>query len=109
MLMERPAMGIAYRQTAALAAGALSLSLFLGGCATSTTGSSLMDARDEAPAPPKTGAYLPVGVLPPGREKAAMTPDERSKLQKELIAARDRQETAGKARAGAAQADPAKP
>ena len=104
-------MGIAYvyRQTAALAAGALSLSLLLGGCATSTTGSSLMDARAEAPAPPKASAYLPVEVLPPGREKAAMTPDERSKLQKELIAARDRQETAGKARAGAAQADPAKP
>jgi hypothetical protein len=99
-------MGIAYvdRQTAALAAGALLLllSLCLGGCATSTPGSSLMDARAEAPAPAKTSAYPPVEVIPPAREKPAMTQDERSKLQKELIAARNRQERA-------APADPAKP
>jgi hypothetical protein len=110
MLVERPAMGIAYvdKQIAALAAGALLLvSLSLGGCATSGSGSSLMDARAEAPAPPKTSAYPPVGVLPPAREKPAMTSDERSKLQKELIAARNRQE-AGKAQ-GAALAEPAKP
>ena len=99
-------MGIAYvdKQKTALAAGALLLSLSLGGCATSTSGSSLMDARAEAPAPPKTSAYPPVGVLPPAREKPAMTSDERSKLQKELIAARNRQE-AGKAQG----AEPAKP
>ena len=98
-------MGIAYvyRRTAALAAAALLLSsLSLGGCATSTTGSSLMDARAEAPAPPTTSAYLPVEVLPPAREKPAMTADERLKLQKELIAARNRQE-------GAAPAQPVKP
>jgi hypothetical protein len=98
-------MGIAYvyRRTAALAAGALLLAgLSLGGCATSTTGSSPMDARAEAPAPPKTSAYLPVEVMPPAREKPVMTADERSKLQKELIAARDRQEKA-------APADPVKP
>jgi hypothetical protein len=92
-----------YRRTAALAAGGLLLaSLSLGGCATSTTGSSPMDARAEAPAAPKTSAYLPVEVMPPAREKPAMTPDERLKLQKELIAARNRQE-------GAAPAEPAKP
>src|SRR6202167_2990486 len=110
MLVERPAMGIAYvdKRMAALAAGALLLmGLSLGGCATSSSGSSLMDARAEAPAPPKTSAYPPVGVLPPAREKPAMTSDERSKLQKELIAARNRQE-AGKAQ-GAALAEPAKP
>jgi hypothetical protein len=38
----------------------------------------------------------------------AMTPDERLKLQKELIAARDRQVAAGKAQ-GAASAEPVKP
>jgi hypothetical protein len=76
----------------ALAAAALFLaSLSLGGCATSNTGSSLMDARAEAPAPPKTGVYLPVEDLPAKREKPAITADERSKLKKELIAARDRQ------------------
>jgi hypothetical protein len=106
--------GIAYvsneRKLSAFAAAALLLSsLSLGGCATSTAGSSLMDARAEAPEPPKTNAYLPVEDLPPQREKPAMTPDERLKLQKELIAARDRQAAGGKARAHAAPAQPVKP
>jgi hypothetical protein len=111
MLGERSCMGIAYvyKQITALAAGMpLLLSLSLGGCATSTAGSSLMDARAEAPAPPKTSVYLPVEDLPPQREKPIMTPDERLKLQKELIAARDRQVAAAKAQ-GAALADPVKP
>ena len=86
---------IASRAAAAL----LLLSLSLGGCATSTAGSSLMDARAEAPARPKEAdGYLPVHDLPPKREKPAMTADERLKLEKELIAARDRQVSAGKAK-----------
>ena len=107
-------MGVAYasneRKISALAAAALLLSsLSLGGCGTSTAGSSLMDARAEAAAPPKTSVYLPVEDLPPKREKPAMTPDERLKLQKELIDARDRQAPGGKAKAGAARALPTKP
>ena len=107
-------MGIAYvsneRKISAFAAAALLLSsLSLGGCATSTAGSSVMDARAEAPAPRKTSAYPLVEDLPPKREKPAMTPDERLKLQKELIAARDRQAPGGKAKAGAARALPTKP
>ena len=102
-------MGIAHRQIEGLVAGTLLLlSLSLGGCATSTAGSSLMDARAETPAPPKASAYLPVEDLPPKREMPAMTPDERLKLQKELIAARDRQLAAAKAQ-GAAPAEPVKP
>jgi hypothetical protein len=85
-------------------AALLLMSLSLGGCATSTTDSSLTDARAETPAPRKTGAYLPVEDLPPNREKAALTADERLKLKNELIAARDRQTAAVKARGGAAQA-----
>jgi hypothetical protein len=109
-------MFVAYRdrRRMVLAAGALLvLSLPLGGCATSTsTGSSLMDARAEAPMPPKTSTYLPVEDLPPPRAQPAMTDAERSKLQNELIAARDRQEAAAKSQ-GKAQGgpitDPAKP
>ena len=90
-------------RTSFLVAAALLLSsLSLGGCATSSVGSSLMDARAQATAPPKTSAYLPVEDLPPKREKPAMTAEERSKLQKELIAARDRQTSHVKAREGAA-------
>src|SRR6266849_3605558 len=89
--------------TALVAAALLLSSLSLGGCTTSTAGSSLMDARAEAPALPKTSVYLPVEDLPPKREKPAMTADERSKLQKELITVRDRQASDGKARGGAAR------
>jgi hypothetical protein len=106
-------MGIAYvsseRKISAFAAAALLLSsLSLGGCATSTAGSSMMDARAETPAPPKASAYLPVEDLPK-RDKPAMTLDERLKLQKELIAVRDRQASDGKTKPGAARAQPKKP
>ena len=103
-------MGIACvdeRRTALAVGALLLLSLSLGGCATST-GSSLMNARADASVPPTTSVYLPVEDLPPQRENPAMTPDERLKLKKELIAARDRQEAAKKAK-GATQADPVKP
>jgi hypothetical protein len=97
---------IASRAAAAL----LLLGLSLGGCATSTAGSSLMDARAEAPAHPKEAdGYLPVHDLPPKREKPAMTADERLKLEKELIAVRDRQVSAGKAKRGGARAQPTNP
>jgi hypothetical protein len=88
-----------------VAAGTLLLSFSLGGCATSTAGSSLMDARAEAPMPSKTAGYLPVEDLPPPRQMPIMTPDERSKLKNELIAARDRQAIAAKAQGN----EPAKP
>ena len=56
--------------------------------------------------PPKTSVYLPVEDLLP-RERPVMTPDERLKLQKELIAARDRQVEAAKAQ-DTAPAEPEK-
>ena len=103
-------MGIGYvcKRHAAFAAGtALLLSLSLAGCA-SSAGSSLLDARAEVPMPPETSAYLPVEDLPSPRDKLPMTPDERSKLENELIVARDRQAVARKAQ-GAAITEPAKP
>jgi hypothetical protein len=106
MIVERSGMGIAYvyRQIGALAVGTpLLLSVSLAGCATSTAGSSLMDARAEAPT--KTSTYLPVEDLPPPRESPVMTPDERSKLKSGLLAARDRQAASAKAQG----AKPAKP
>jgi len=98
-------MGIAYalnvQRLTALAAGALLMSgLSLGGCATSTGGSSMMDARAEAPASPKTSAYPSLGKTAPEREDHAMTPDERSKLKQELITARERQDATAKSQGG---------
>jgi len=90
-------------QIRALAAGALLLlTLSLGGYATSTAGSSLMDALAEAPAPRKTSGYPTMEDMPPP-SREIMTADERLKLQKELTAARDRQAAALKARGGAPQ------
>jgi hypothetical protein len=102
-------MGVAYvsneRKITALAAGTLLLSsLSLGGCVT-----SLMDARAEAPAPPKSSGYPLLGDLPPKRENPAMTPNQLLKLQKELSAARDRQAPKSKAKDGATHAEPVKP
>ena len=79
------------------------LSLSLGGCAT-----SLMDARAEAPVP-KASVYPPLEDFVPKRAEPAMAADQRLKLAKELIAGRDRQAPGGKARGGAAQAEPMKP
>jgi hypothetical protein len=105
MPLKQACMGVAYiNERIAALASLLLLSLSLGGCATSTVGSSLMDARAEAPAPSKASIYLPVEDLPPNREKPAMTADEMSKLKKDLSAARDRQTATVKARGGAAPA-----
>ena len=78
----------------ALAGAALLLvALALGGCSTSIgdipLGSVSSDARAKEP-----GAYLPVNESPPARDEAAMDPAERAKVQKELIAARERQASA---------------
>jgi hypothetical protein len=95
----------------ALAAAALVLcSLSLDGCAISTIGSSPMDARAEVPARPNAGGYLAVEDLPPKGEKpTTMTVDERLKLQKELIDARDRQASRAKAKEGTASPQATKP
>jgi len=93
-----------------LAAAALLLcSLSFDGCAPSTIGSSLVDARAEVPARPKPSGYLAVEDLPPEGEKATMTVDERLKLQKELIGARDRQASRTKPTGATASPQPTKP
>jgi hypothetical protein len=97
-------------KTTSLATAALLLSgLSLGGYATSTAGSSLMDARAEATAVPKQSVYPQVQDLPPKREKPAMTADERAKLLKELTAARDRQTSQIKVKGSAPRSKPVKP
>jgi hypothetical protein len=78
----------------------LLLSLSLGGCATTNSGSSVMDARAEAPVPGTAHAYLPVEDLPPKREMPAFTTDEQAKLKKELIEARNRQAAIAKTKNG---------
>jgi len=99
MRVEQIRMGMAHvnGQMRALAAGALLLTLPLGGCVTSTAGSQQMDARAEALAPLKTSGYPRLEDQPQSREN--MNANE-LKLKKELTAARDRQAAAVKAREG---------
>ena len=68
--------------------------LVLSGCSSTIADMPSLATPADAPAPPKeVGGYLPVNDLPPGRE-ATMSPDERDKIEKELMAARDRQASA---------------
>ena len=74
-------------------AALLLAALALAGCSTSIAeipiGSSASDTRAR-----DAGAYLPVNATPPARDEEAMDPAERAKVQKELIAARERQASA---------------
>ena len=74
-------------------AALLLVALALGGCsipiADIPLGTASSDARAKEP-----GAYLPVNETPPARDEAAMDPAERAKVQKELVAARERQASA---------------
>ena len=86
----------AKQQNGAWAGAALLLvAMALGGCSTSIgeipIGSAASDTR-----PKDSAAYLPVNALPPDRDEAAMEPAERAKVQKELIAARERQASSAK-------------
>jgi hypothetical protein len=98
------------RKTSAIAVGVLLLSaLTLGGCATSIADLPLVGTPADAPARPKeAGAYLPVHDLPPDRDEAAIPPAEQAKIQRELLAARDRQASATSAKNAAAKNSAAK-
>jgi hypothetical protein len=75
-----------------MSAALLILALPVGGCATSIADIPLVGVPSDAPARPKeAGAYPAIHDLPADREQSAMEPSEQAKIQKELIAARDRQ------------------
>lgn len=84
------------RQNRAWAVGALLLSaVALAACSSSIADMPLLGTPADAPARPKeAGGYLPVHDLPPDRQEAALPPAEQAKIEKELIAARDRQASA---------------
>jgi hypothetical protein len=84
-------------------AALLLAALALGGCSTSISEIPIGNAASETRAP---GSYLPVNETPPAREEAAMDPAERAQVQKELIAARERQALAGSGKDQAQSKDP---
>jgi hypothetical protein len=66
--------------------------LALGGCATSIADIPVIGVPADAPGRPKeVSAYPAVHDLPAPREQDAMDPTEQAKIEKELVAARDRQ------------------
>src|SRR6202041_632312 len=88
-------------------AALLLTAMVLGGCSTSIGDIPLGSASSDTRAK-DAGAYLPVNQLPPARDEAAMDPAERAKVQKELVAARDRQASAVAAKDQGQPKDPSK-
>jgi hypothetical protein len=83
------------------------LALALGGCATSVADLPLVGVPSDAPArPQEPPAYPAVHDLPAPREQNAMDLSEQAKIQKELVAARDRQSVVAGAPATAAGTTP---
>jgi hypothetical protein len=70
--------------------------LAIGGCSTTIADIPAVGLPADAPLRPKqAGSYLPVHDLPPERDESAMNPAEQARIEKELVAARDRQASGG--------------
>ena len=70
----------------------LMAALTLGGCSSTIADLPVVGMPPDAPARPKeAGAYLPVHDLPPDRDEAVISLKERTKIEAELTAARNRQ------------------
>ena len=81
------------RHKRAFAFGALGLSaLALAGCSSPIADLPSLGTPADASAHGKDAStYLPVHDLPPDRDEAVIPPDQRAKIEAELIKARDRQ------------------
>jgi hypothetical protein len=97
------------RQTRAFVFGAFALStlalsgLTLAGCSSPIADMPSLDSADTSVKP--KDPYLPVHDLPPDRDEAMIPPDQRAKIEAELIKARDHQ-TQASAGQNAAAATP---
>ena len=89
------------RKASALICGAgvlVASALVLSGCSSPIADMPSLatpTAGDVPVRPKEAGAYLPVNDLPPDRDAAVISPEERAKIEKELTAARDRQASVG--------------
>jgi hypothetical protein len=84
------------RQGKAFAFGALFVAtLALAGCSTTVADMPGVAPADAPARPQEAGMYPPVNDLPPNRDQAVLDPSQRDKIEKELIAARDRQASTG--------------
>lgn len=65
---------------------------FLAGCSLPLSDLPVVGLPENTPARPETPAtYLPVHDIPAPRDTVILTPEEQTRIEKELAAARDRQ------------------
>lgn len=85
------------RRSPALA-GLLLLGIALGGCASTIADAPLLGLPANTPARPATPAeYLPVHDIPAPRQERVLDQAQRDELEKDLLAARDRQASGAQA------------
>lgn len=78
--------------------GLLLLGLTVGGCSMPLADLPLVGLPANTPARPATPAeYLPVHDLPAPRQETTLDPAQQDKLEKDLLAARDRQTSGAQA------------
>lgn len=79
-------------------AGLLLLGIVPGGCASTIADAPLVGLPANTPARPATPAeYLPVHDVPAPRQETLLDQGQQDKLEKDLLAARDRQASGAKA------------
>ncbi|WP_347339293.1 transposase [Rhodopseudomonas rhenobacensis] len=84
---------IGFKGRGRLAVAALLAAVALGGCSMPLSEFGSTDASTAR----DSDGFLAVNALPAGREEKAMEPGERSKLEGELVAAREKQTAAAAA------------
>lgn len=78
--------------------GLMMLGLTAGGCSMPLADLPLVGLPANTPARPATpGAYLPVHDLPAPRQETTLDPTQQDRLEKDLLAARDRQASGAQA------------
>ena len=79
-------------------AGGMLLGLALGGCSIPLADMPLVGLPANTPARPATpGEYLPVHDVPAPRQETVLDQTQQDKLEKDLLAARDRQASGAQA------------
>ncbi len=79
-------------------AGLMLLGFVLSGCASQLADAPLVGLPANTPARPATpGEYLPVHDVPAPRQETVLDQSQQDKLEKDLLAARDRQASGAQA------------
>lgn len=79
-------------------AGVMLLGVVLSGCASQLADAPLVGLPANTPARPATpGEYLPVHDVPAPRQETVLDQSQQDKLEKDLLAARDRQASGAQA------------